>query len=59
MAKSIDPAQKSSKSTEKLKAPQTRNKNDAGQTNGQFEMNIKERGKSQDTSAGGAPKQVY
>jgi hypothetical protein len=39
--------------------PATRGKNQAGQTNGQNEMTIKERGKGNSTSAGGAPRQVY
>jgi hypothetical protein len=51
--------EKSKEHSDKLKNPQTRGKNKAGQTNGQFEMTIKERGKGQSTSAGGAPRQTY
>jgi hypothetical protein len=43
----------------KLKSAHTRGKNAAGQTNGQFEMTLKERGKGYTTEAGGAPRQVY
>jgi hypothetical protein len=53
------PAEKSKRTADKLKAPVTRGKNQAGQTNGQFEMTLKERGKGQTTSAGGAPRQIY
>ena len=53
------PEQKSKRKAEKLNTPHTRGKNHAGQTNGQFEMTIKERGKGQTTEAGGAPRQVY
>ena len=53
------PEQKSKRKAEKLKSPHTRGKNHAGQTNGQFEMTTKERGKGQTTEAGGAPRQVY
>ena len=49
------PNDKSRRKAEKLAAPSTRGKNAAGQTNGQFEMTLKERGKGQ-TSAGGAPR---
>jgi hypothetical protein len=59
MATKKHPAEKSKKKAEKLKSPQTRGKNHAGQTNGQFEMTVKERGKSNTTGAGGAPRQVY
>ena len=41
-----------------LASPATRGKNQAGQTNGQNEMTIKERGKGNSTSAGGAPRKV-
>ena len=50
---------KSKQKADKLKTPHTRGKNQGGQTNGQFEMTIKERGKGQTTEAGGAPRQVY
>jgi hypothetical protein len=53
------PAEKSKRKAEKLSSPQTRGKNQAGQTNGQNEMTLKERGKGQTTEAGGAPRQVY
>ena len=54
------PAQDTSKNEAlKLKSAHTRGKNAAGQTNGQFEMTLKERGKGQTTEAGGAPRQVY
>jgi hypothetical protein len=53
------PEDKSKRKAEKLNAPRTRGKNHAGQTNGQFEMVIKQRGKGQTTEAGGAPRQVY
>ena len=53
------PEEKSKRKAEKLATPSTRGKNRAGQTNGQFEMTIKERGKGQTTEAGGAPRQVY
>lgn len=59
MANTKPPAEKGKRKAEKLKAPATRGKNQAGQTNGQFEMKIKERGKGQTTEAGGAPRQVY
>ena len=59
MTKRNDPINKSKRKAEKLSSPQTRGKNHAGQTNGQFEMTIKERGKGQTTEAGGAPRQVY
>jgi hypothetical protein len=59
MAKNKLPAEKGKRKADKLKVPSTRGKNQAGQTNGQFEMTIKERGKSQTTEAGGAPRQVY
>ncbi len=52
------PANNQSK-TNDLATPATRGKNKAGQTNGQNEMTIKERGKGNSTSAGGAPRQVY
>jgi hypothetical protein len=51
--------EKNKRKAEKLTSPQTRGKNRAGQTNGQFEMNLKERGKGHTTEAGGAPRQVY
>jgi len=54
------PAEETSKNEAlKLKSPHTRGKNFGGQTNGQFEMTLKERGKGQTTEAGGAPRQVY
>jgi hypothetical protein len=54
------PAEETSKNEAlKLKSAHTRGKNAAGQTNGQFEMTLKERGKGQTTEAGGAPRQVY
>lgn len=52
------PANDKSKTTD-LATPVTRGKNKAGQTNGQNEMTIKERGKGNSTTAGGAPRQVY
>ena len=54
-----DPAGKSRRKAKDLASPATRGKNQAGQTNGQNEMIVKERGKSNSTSAGGAPRQVY
>ncbi len=51
--------EKSEREAQKLNAPKTRGKKHAGQTNGQFEMVLKERGKGQTTEAGGAPRQVY
>jgi hypothetical protein len=54
-----DPQQKSRTKAEKLRAPRTRGKNHAGQSNGQFVMTLVERGKSQTTHAGGAPRQGY
>ena len=55
-----DKVQENDKSkTTDLATPATRGKNKAGQTNGQNEMTIKERGKGNSTSAGGAPRQVY
>lgn len=60
MSSKNDPVtEKSKKKAEKLNAPATRGKNHAGQTNGQNEMTLKERGKGQTTEAGGAPRQVY
>ena len=54
------PAEDASKNQAmKLKSAHTRGKNAAGQTNGQFEMTLKERGKGYTTEAGGAPRQVY
>jgi hypothetical protein len=53
------PQEKQKRKAEKLASPHTRGKNHAGQTNGQFEMTLKERGKGQTTEAGGAPRQVY
>ena len=54
------PAEEASKNKAlKLKSAHTRGKNAAGQTNGQNEMTLKERGKGQTTEAGGAPRQVY
>jgi len=54
------PAEQTSKNKAlKLKSAHTRGKNAAGQTNGQNEMTLKERGKGQTTEAGGAPRQVY
>jgi hypothetical protein len=53
------PEEQSKRKADKLKTPATRGKNQAGQTNGQFEMTIKERGKGQTTEAGGAPRQIY
>ena len=53
------PQDKNKRKAEKLVTPHTRGKNHAGQTNGQFEMTLKERGKGQTTEAGGAPRQVY
>lgn len=54
------PAEETSKNKAlKLKSAHTRGKNFGGQTNGQFEMTLKERGKGQTTEAGGAPRQVY
>jgi hypothetical protein len=53
------PQDKQKRKAEKLANPHTRGKNHAGQTNGQFEMTLKERGKGQTTEAGGAPRQVY
>ena len=52
-------ADQSKRKAEKLKAPQTRGKNEAGQTNGQFEMKLKARGKGQTTQTGGAPRQEF
>ena len=62
MAKKINTAKQPTNSERKdkdLASPATRGKNKAGQTNGQNEMIIKERGKGNSTSAGGAPRQVY
>ncbi len=59
MTKRKLPVEKSTRKAEKLTTPHTRGKNHAGQPNGPFEMNIKERGKGQTTEAGGAPRQVY
>ena len=62
MANKIDSSKQPGKSKRKAKdlaSPATRGKNQAGQTNGQNEMTIKERGKGNSTSAGGAPRQVY
>jgi len=63
MAKKIDtakhPAEKSKRKAKDLASPSTHGKNQAGQTNGQNEMIIKERGKGNMTSAGGAPRQTY
>ena len=50
---------KSKAKADKLKAPQTRGKNYGGQTNGQNEMVVKQRGKGRTTEADGAPRQVY
>ena len=62
MAKKINtdkvPENNQSKTAD-LATPVTRGKNKAGQTNGQNEMTIKERGKGNATSAGGAPRQIY
>ena len=59
MAKGKVPAGKSKRKADKLSVPHTRGKNAAGQSNGQFEMTNKERGRGQTTEAGGAPRQVY
>lgn len=59
MAKSKDASAKSKRKAKKLSTPTTRGKNSAGQTNGQFEMVPKQRGKGRTTEAGGAPRQVY
>lgn len=59
MAKKKSAPTRSKEKAEKLRTPSTRGKNKAGQSNGQFEMVIKERGKGQTTEAGGAPRQVY
>lgn len=53
------PEEKNKRKAEKQAHPQTRGKNHGGQTNGQFEMTLKERGRGQTTEAGGAPRQVY
>lgn len=53
------PKEKSRRKAEKLATPHTRGKNQSGQTNGQNEMTLKERGKGRTTEAGGAPRQVY
>ena len=53
------PAEKSKRKAQDLTAPATRGKNQAGQSNGQNEMVLKERGKGNMTSAGGAPRQIY
>jgi hypothetical protein len=53
------PGEKSKRKAKDLASPSTRGKNQAGQTNGQSEMIFKERGKSNSTSAGGAPRQIY
>jgi len=53
------PAEKSKRKAQDLESPVTRGKNQAGQTNGQNEMMLKERGKGNMTSAGGAPRQTY
>ena len=58
--KKTHPAEDASKNKAlKLKSARIRGKNAAGQTNGQFEMTLKERGKGYTTEAGGAPRQVY
>ncbi len=49
---------KSNRNTKDLASPATRGKNQAGQTNGQNEMTIKERGKGNFTTAGGAARKV-
>lgn len=51
--------EKSKLKAKDLASPSTRGKNQARQTNGQNEMTIKERGKGNSTSAGGAPRQIY
>jgi hypothetical protein len=56
---SKQPAEKSKRKAKDLASPATRGKNQAGQTNGQNEMVVKERGKSNSTAAGGAPRQIY
>lgn len=62
MPKQVDtskhPAEKSKRKAQDLASPSTRGKNQAGQTNGQNEMIIKERGKGNMTSAGGAPRKT-
>jgi hypothetical protein len=62
MAKKVDaakhPAEKGKRKAMDLASPATRGKNQAGQTNGQNEMILKERGKSNMTSAGGAPRKT-
>ena len=61
MAKKTDagnhPAEKSKRKAMDLASPSTHG-NQAGQTNGQNEMIIKERGKGNMTSAGGAPRKT-
>lgn len=52
------PAEKSKRKAKDLASPSTSGKNQAGQTNGQNEMIIKERGKGNMTSAGGAPRKT-
>jgi hypothetical protein len=54
-----DQQKKSEIKAKKLAEPKTRGKNYAGQSNGQFEMALKQRGKGRTTEAGGAPRQVY
>jgi hypothetical protein len=55
---SKNPAGKSKRKAKDLESPATRGKNQAGQTNGQNEMILKERGKGNMTSAGGAPRKT-
>ncbi len=50
------PADKSKRKAKGLASPSTHGKNQAGQTNGQNEMVLKERGTGNSTSAGGAPR---
>ncbi len=54
MAKQKHPAEQSKKHADKMANPNTRGKNAAGQTNGQFEQDIKRR-TGQFVQAGEAP----
>lgn len=51
-------AEKSKRKAKDIASPATHGKNQAGQTNGQNEMILKERGKGYMTSAGGAPRKT-